>query len=839
MAAEPRADIHARSAAEGTTQDGLRLIASVHDALDEAEDEGALLSAAVAALVEQGGYESAFVILLDGEAEAMRCVSRAGGAGDGWLDARRAELSSAMRRCEPLSFEAEGRAAVAVPLSLRRRGVGAIVAMERGARARSAEHALALAEIARSVGRALSHLRARAELEARVAERTAELEDLYENAPCGYHSLGAGGQILRMNATELGWLGYTREEVAGRSYRELVAPAHQPIFDRNFARLSGPLPPGAPLPEPGALAEVEYEVLCKDGSTRTFSVYIAILRDEEGRFVRKRAAVLDVTRRKRVERALHERDAQVRDLLEDARDMIFATDKQGRIAFANPAFCQVLGYTAEEAIGLPLLQVVHPDSHAAADGNLRSLLRGEAPGRRQVERRYVTKHGDPVQVEGVVSARVEQGVVVGTRAFLRDVTRERRVEEAMRQSRDELSAANAALQRASRAKDEFLASMSHELRTPLNAVLGLSEALREGVYGEIGDKGRRALLRIDESGRHLLSLINDILDLSKLEADKVALDVRRVSIDDVCRASVRMIQEAAQKKGQTVALTVDSAAGPVHADERRLVQILVNLLSNAVKFTPQGGEIGLEVAEDGARGTRFTVWDRGIGIAEGELSQLFQPFVQVDASLSRRHAGTGLGLALVRKLVDLHGGGVEVTSALGEGSRFSVILPREVRAAVRPESASPKRRVTPSLGTEVPREARRGAGRVLLAEDDEINVTTIGDYLRSRGYQVLVARNGYEAVLLAREETPDLILMDIQMPEMDGLAAMAEIRSDPLSTGREVPIVALTALAMAGDRERCIAAGADEYLTKPVRLAHLLQVVEARCARAPRTGPAG
>ena len=394
----------------------------------------------------------------------------------------------------------------------------------------------------------------------------------------------------------------------------------------------------------------------------------------------------------------------------------------------------------------------------------------------------------------------------------------------------ELSAANAELARAARLKDEFLANMSHELRTPLNAILGLSETLQDAVYGPINDKQDKALRNIEESGRHLLALINDVLDLSKIGAGKVELNIEPALVDDVCQAALRLIKETAHQKRLHVAALIDSHVVVVNADLRRLKQILVNLLSNAVKFTPAGGQIGLEVQGDPAQETvRFTIWDTGIGIAAENLPLLFKSFMQIDSRLSRQYEGTGLGLTLVARLVEMHGGSVSVESQLGRGSRFTVMLPwQEVEVG----GWKPVLREAEGL------DAARGAPQpipaavpplILVAEDNEMNLQALVDYLTAIEFRVTVARNGVEAIQRAQEDPPAAIIMDIQMPIMDGLEAIGHIRAIPALA--RVPIIALTALAMPGDRERCLAAGATDYLSKPVRLKQLVKTIEAQLAR--------
>lgn len=414
-----------------------------------------------------------------------------------------------------------------------------------------------------------------------------------------------------------------------------------------------------------------------------------------------------------------------------------------------------------------------------------------------------------------------------------------RAEEALRQERAllaqrveertaKLSAANAQLARAARLKDEFLANMSHELRTPLSVILGQTESLAEEIYGPLTAQQRKLARMIEESGRQLLALINDILDIAQIEAGKVELDIQPVEVKTICQASLQSIKLLSEQKRLAVNVNIDPAVSILAADGRRLKQILTNLLSNAARFTPNGGQIGLDVCGDITHEViRFTVWDTGIGIASEAMEYLFEPFVQLDSGLSRAYAGTGLGLSLVRRLADMHGGSVILESSVGQGSRFTVALPwhpgdRLTRnggatGATLPTPPHPANSCPDPQPT------------ILLAEDNELNIITITDYLQSQGYRVVVARNGIEAIERVRETRPNLILMDIQMPEMDGRQATRHIRADAdLST---TPIIALTALTMPGDRERCLAAGADDYLSKPVSLDDLLQTIEAHLRR--------
>ncbi len=257
-----------------------------------------------------------------------------------------------------------------------------------------------------------------------------------------------------------------------------------------------------------------------------------------------------------------------------------------------------------------------------------------------------------------------------------DITAQAQAERVLRSSEEMLRQANHELERAIRMKDEFLASMSHELRTPLTGILGLSEALQMDTYGSLNERQRKALGLVESSGRHLLELITDILDVSKVEAGKLDLEIETGSLGDVCQSSIQLVKGMLQKKRQHVQFSMDPAFISISGDMRRLKQILVNLLSNAVKFTPEDGRLGLEVrALEAEHSVRLTVWDEGIGISEADIGRLFQPFVQLDSRLSRQYSGTGLGLTLVKRLVELHQGRVEIASVVGKGSRFSVFLP--------------------------------------------------------------------------------------------------------------------------------------------------------------------
>jgi PAS domain S-box-containing protein len=394
----------------------------------------------------------------------------------------------------------------------------------------------------------------------------------------------------------------------------------------------------------------------------------------------------------------------------------------------------------------------------------------------------------------------------------------------------DLSLVNANLARAMRVKDEFLASMSHELRTPLTGILGLSEVLQLKMYGELNDKQRNTLRTIEESGRHLLDLINDILDLSKIDAGKFELQFAPCSLADVCQASLQLVKGMAQHKNLLVHYTQPTEPILVYVDARRLKQMLVNLLSNAIKFTPENGELGMEIQTiESERKFKVTVWDKGIGIKAEDLNRLFKPFVQLDSGLTREYSGTGLGLSLVSRLTELHNGGIEVESKFGEGSRFTIILPW-----------------SPNNTTPIPYAPGRNTGRlfnsalspedstsplIMIADDNEMILQMVASFFETIHYRVLKVRSGAELLERVAEIHPDIMLVDIQMPGIDGLETIRRIRAHADPQVASTPVIAITALAMPADRERCLGAGANDYISKPMKLTNLSATIQELLAR--------
>jgi PAS domain S-box-containing protein len=412
---------------------------------------------------------------------------------------------------------------------------------------------------------------------------------------------------------------------------------------------------------------------------------------------------------------------------------------------------------------------------------------------------WVSQHFYAIQAE---NGRVDQVVIL-----TEDITERKKAELALLRAHAdleqrvidrtfELQTANLELEKAARMKDEFLASMSHELRTPLTGILGLSEALQMVTYGELNEKQLKALKNIESSGRHLLSLINDILDLTKIEAGMFEMQFAPAALDGICQASLQLVKGMVNQKQQNVSFKINPGGIILRADARRLKQMLVNLLGNASKFTPEGGSLGIEVKGLAAtKQVSITVWDTGIGIRAEDLPRLFQPFVQLDSSLSRQYAGTGLGLSLVKRMAEMQGGQILVESDFGSGSRFTILLPWVVDAAQPPQFA---RRLTDRVQN------------VLTIEQSGENAARLTGLLKLIGLknQIMLAAKG--ALELAAQSRPDVILVREQLADRPGLELLAELKADPRT--QDIPVILISG---AGNSEQARAAGANAVLLEP------------------------
>jgi PAS domain S-box-containing protein len=694
---------------------------------------------------------------------------------------------------------------------------------------------------------------------------------LVENAPDGIALLGMDGKLQQVTPSTEQILGYTLDDATGQDPALLTHPEDLPAL----LALLGDL-----MQTPGKIATTQYRFRHKDGSWRWLESTISNLvaepsveaivfnyRDITG----NRQAAEQIQRQLKRLSALRTIDTAIsssfdlgvildvvlREVLSqlevDASAILLFNAESGTLEYAASRgfHSDILHFTnlkleegyagravlERKTIHIPdlmarggrLARVLQLEHESAADYYGTPLIvKGDVKGVLEIYHRSHLK-AEPEWLEFLETLAREAAIAIDNAQLFDSLQRSNAELEARVTARtEELYRTNIELEHANRTKDEFLAAMSHELRTPLNSILGLSETLLEQRRDPLSERQQKSLHVIQSSGSHLLELINDILDLSKIEAGKFDYHPQALSVDEICRSSMAFVKTQAMKKSITVTYDNETSIPRIHADPRRLKQILVNLLTNAVKFTPENGHVSLQVNSEVEQDVfQFSVIDTGIGIAPEDLQRLFQPFVQVDSKLNRQHEGTGLGLALVQRLTDLHGGSVHVESEVGKGSRFTIRLPLSNSILARQEAIdlggellSSEQRETKDL----PPAEQPDGGTILLAEDNAANILTISEYLESHGYQVVVAHDGFEAIEKAEEIQPKAILMDIQMPAMDGLEAMRRLRADPQFAG--MPIIALTALAMPGDRERCLLAGASEYMSKPVSLKKLRQTIE-------------
>lgn len=581
---------------------------------------------------------------------------------------------------------------------------------------------------------------------------------------------------------------------------------------------------------PGYIDEYEYRIIRNDGTIRLLhTVWQGVCCDLSGRPNGVQGVMYDITEKRALEVSVRESEERYRSFIQNFTGIAFRVRLGTEVVFLHGAVEAITGYTPEDfSSRTPSWRdIVAADDREEFDRMTAALA--SHPGEvMALEYRITRKDGEIRWLYELISSTGdEQHAAVVVQGAAYDITARKQAEEALVQARDEA-------QRANRAKSEFLATMSHELRTPLTAILGLSEMLQEQARGPLTAYQLRSVRTIEESGRHLLNLINDILDLASIEAGKLVIYREMVAVEELCRSCLQIVSGPAATKRITLSLNLDQAPETIEADHLRLSQILVNLLSNGVKFTPEGGAVGIRVIGDRDRGViRFTVWDTGIGISVEDRHELFSPFMQVDSSLSRRHQGTGLGLALVARLTTLQKGTVSLESEAGAGSRFTVTLPWQEGSTHEPPeignlSRPPEAQSGPPV---VATSALAVSPLILLTEDNPVTREMTSEFLLGRKFQVMEAADGTEALELLKEYHPDLILMDVQMPGIDGIETIRRIRALPSTTGR-IPIIALTAFAMQQDRERCLAAGADEYLSKPIRLTYLTERIIALLAAA-------
>lgn len=557
-------------------------------------------------------------------------------------------------------------------------------------------------------------------------------------------------------------------------------------------------------------------------------LYVQVLktpvRDSQERLVGTQAIFWDVTARKQTEEALRISEQQLQSILDNARAVIYVKGVDGRYVLVNQIFESLFHVRRADVVGKTDHDLFPPELAEVYQANDQRVLAAGAP--LQFEEIAPQDDGPHTYVSTKFLLYDASGVPYAICGISTDITARKRAEI-------ELHRAKEAAEEANRAKSVFLANMSHEIRTPMNGIIGMSELVLDT---PLDPRQREYISLVKESADSLLSVINDVLDFSKVEAGKLELEETDFSLRGSLSDVVRSLEFRARDKQLELTWQVaPDVPDHVSGDSGRLRQVLVNLLGNAIKFTERGGvrvEVAADAADAGHAMLHFTIIDTGIGIAAEKRDVIFEAFEQADSSTTRRFGGSGLGLAISKKLVGLMHGRIWVESELDRGSRFHFTARFAVTAGpvAAPHLPLPATEPPAPAGGDV-RAARHL--HILLAEDSVVNQKLAVYLLEKWGHRVTVAATGREAVEAIERQPFDLVLMDVQMPELDGLQATAAIRRREAGQ-HHVPIVAMTAHAMVGDRERCLAAGMDGYLSKPIRARELLEVVEEVVAGEPR-----
>jgi PAS domain S-box-containing protein len=632
-------------------------------------------------------------------------------------------------------------------------------------------------------------------------------------------------QIFNVGAERM--LGYTAAEVMNK-----ITPADisdpQEVIARAKAlsvELGTPITPGFEALVFKASRGIEdiYELTYfrKDGSRFPAVVSVTALRDAQNAIIGYLLIGTDNTARKLVEAEQKKLDQRLRDqqfytrsLIESNIDALMTTDPSGIITDVNKQMEALTGCTRDELIGAPFKNYFTDPERAEAA--IKLVLSEKKVTNYELTAR--ARDGKETVVSYNVTTFYDRGrTLQGVFAAARDVTERKRVEAELQQAMAET---------ASRAKSDFLASMSHEIRTPMNAIIGIADLLAKTPLSPEQNKYVQIFRR---AGDNLLNLINDILDLSKVEASQLELERTGFSLNDLLEKVREMVAVRAHEKGLALVCEIaPKVPTDLVGDPTRLRQVLLNLLGNAIKFT-ESGEVALRVTPDADSSVpgalRFTISDTGIGIPGEKLGAVFERFTQADSSTTRRYGGSGLGLTISKRLVELMGGRIWVESGVGKGSVFSFAVPLEIWAGATWRAAVPV-----GTGPEPPLPALH----ILLVEDSPDNRTITVAYLQDTPYRVEIAENGAVAYEKFTAGHYDLVLMDRQMPVMDGLTATRAIREWEQANHRPpTPIIALTASALKGDQEKCVAAGCTAYLAKPIKQEVLLQAIKEHSLVAP------
>lgn len=656
---------------------------------------------------------------------------------------------------------------------------------------------------------------------AELARRESELRTIIESEPECVKLMDTMGRLIMINPAGLSILGVeSSSQVLGKSMVDFVAPADRESFSAFGQSVMA-----------GQSGMLEFDIVGINGTRHRMESHAVPIRDESGQVTSILAVTRDVTERHQAQDELR----KLRLAIEQSPEGICITDMSGDIEYVNPAFIESCGYSRDELIGQNPRILSAGQTPLAVYAEMWNILRmGETWRGELINRR---KNGEIyIESEIISPVRNINGQITHYLGVKQDVTEKKKtedllelhrskLEELVAQRTEELQLANADLEiardqarDAAKAKASFLSNMSHEIRTPMNGIIGMLHLLHRTTPNS---KQLDYLRKMERSASHLLTLINDILDLSKIDAGKLLLESRPINIGQIVSAVASIVGESAQEKGLRLITDIGEKPSNLSGDTTRITQVLLNYASNAVKFTDHGYvKISVDRVSDTEKSAtiRFTVEDSGPGIEQNAQARIFDAFEQADHTTTKSLKGTGLGLAIARNLAVLMGGETGLESTLGKGSTFwfTVSLQKaeeNVDTADFQEMSDFEQKIQNSFS----------GANILLVEDEPINQEISVLLLEEAGLHVTVASNGLEALQAVRNNTFALILMDMQMPVMNGLEATIKIREMP--DGKNIPVIAMTANAFLEDRERCLDAGMDAFLSKPVDPAALFKMV--------------
>lgn len=662
------------------------------------------------------------------------------------------------------------------------------------------------------------------------------LEAIFYQAPVGIAIADFGGHILEANQRCCELLGYPIDELRKSSFVDLTAPEDLQDTNEHLNKLLV-----------GEITEYKLEkrYVRKDGSKVWSHTSVTVLKDAQGHPYRLVGVLQDINQRKlteeaflKSEQALQEtRDvlvleqARLQSIIEFSEDVIITKDLHGVVQSWNPAAERVFGYTKEEAIGKPIQSLIIPAELRTEEAMILSKIsKGERVEHLETER--VTKDGRRLYISLTSSAMKDHtGRIVGATKIARDVTEKKRSQAELAESEARYRAladdrrrllemesrARHQVEDANRLKDQFLATLSHELRTPLNAILGWAQ-LTERRSNDVA-KVQEGLQIIIANARNQAQIIEDLLDMNRIMSGTLRLEKQRVTLRSIVDDSIKTVHPAAVTKQLRIEVEYTDPDQQIFADPNRMKQVVWNILTNAVKFTPQNGTISITI-QSSPKGLELRISDTGEGIAKDFIPHIFDRFSQADPSSTRKYGGLGLGLSIVKYLVELHDGTITVESeGRGKGAQFTVILPVI-------ETANRSINKTHSVDSNIKLDAFNGL-KILVLDDEPDARNLMRTLLEEYGAHVMTAQNVQEALAMLDAQSVNLIISDIGMPSQDGYEFIKQVRKHPRKENRTIPAIALTAYARSEDRIRALQAGFQSHIPKPIESSELFAVISS------------